>query len=236
MTRPSRRPTLRTRLQSLPSTRTVAQRSGPSRRKRALGCSSTGPSSWAGSSSGFSRPDQRLQTSVVSVARRRRRPPCMLALSSSLGEARAPEAAGAEARASLVKRSEMALSCSSGGSWMWTSGSRTLGCMIISTVSGCRTRTGMSCVMILSCSRRSDVSTTCSGRSTSSSSSAGARAAGPDAAVVVVMVMDSIGSPSFFVSRSDAEMLLSADRSARCSGCSGSSRLIVLPASADWMW
>ncbi|KAL8400587.1 hypothetical protein RB594_000837 [Gaeumannomyces avenae] len=108
--------------------------------------------------------------------------PCMFALSSSLGlppEAAAPEdepaaaplmlppppppptatrgaAADDDAEAVMarrVKRSLMALSCIRGGSWMCTSGSRTLGCMMVSTVSGCRTRTGMSWVMTFSRSR-----------------------------------------------------------------------------------
>ncbi len=60
--------------------------------------------------------------------------------------------------ASLVKRSEMALSCIRGGSWMCTSGSRTLGCMMVSTVSGWSTRTGMSWVMTFSRSRFIDSS------------------------------------------------------------------------------
>ncbi|KAL8371828.1 hypothetical protein RB595_001566 [Gaeumannomyces hyphopodioides] len=110
---------------------------------------------------------------------RLRSEPCMFALSSSLGlpavaaatedAPAAPltpppppptDARGAAAEddeeavmASRVKRSLMALSCIRGGSWMCTSGSRTLGCMMVSTVSGCRTRTGMSWVMTFSRSR-----------------------------------------------------------------------------------
>ncbi|TLS26280.1 hypothetical protein PpBr36_04540 [Pyricularia pennisetigena] len=107
---------------------------------------------------------------------RRRRDPCMFALNSNLGPLTddvvavepmcdppaAPDVAcnpppapllDEAVIASLVKRSLMALSCIRGGSWMWTSGSRTLGCMIVSTVSGCSTRTGMSWVMTFSRSR-----------------------------------------------------------------------------------
>ncbi len=145
-----------------------------------------------------------------------------------------------ELAASLVKRSDTALSCSSDGSWMCTSGSRTLGCMIISTVSGCSTRTGMSWVMTFSRSRRSE-SSSGSWWKTPSLSSPSARAAavvwGPPPAVVVVwMVMESTGTPSRLVRRRLASLLLAADRSARWSGPSGSSRLIVLAGSADWMW
>ncbi|TLD24178.1 hypothetical protein PspLS_06694 [Pyricularia sp. CBS 133598] len=103
---------------------------------------------------------------------RRRRDPCMFALNSNLGPLTddvvavepmldppvAPDVAYSPPPlppleaviASLVKRSLMALSCIRGGSWMWTSGSRTFGCIIVSTVSGCNTRTGMSWVMTFS--------------------------------------------------------------------------------------
>jgi hypothetical protein len=57
------------------------------------------------------------------------------------------------ARASFVKRSEMALSCISGGRRMWTSGSRHRGSCMPSTFTGLRTRIGTSCVMIVSRSR-----------------------------------------------------------------------------------
>lgn len=53
--------------------------------------------------------------------------------------------------------------------------------------------------------------------------------------VLVVMVSDNNGMLSFFVRRILAQTAFCAERRARCSGASGTSRLIVLFGAADWM-
>ena len=55
-----------------------------------------------------------------------------------------------EAKLSFVKRSLTALSCKSGGSMMWTSGSLHRGSWIPATLSGLRTTTGTDCTIVVS--------------------------------------------------------------------------------------
>ena len=52
--------------------------------------------------------------------------------------------------ASLVKRSEIALSCNKGGRRIWTSGSRQVGSWIEATASGAKTVTATDWVMVVS--------------------------------------------------------------------------------------
>lgn len=61
-----------------------------------------------------------------------------------------PVAALEVGRASLVKRSEMAFSCSKGGRRMWTSGSRQVGSWIEATDWGGKTVTATDWVMVVS--------------------------------------------------------------------------------------
>ena len=53
-------------------------------------------------------------------------------------------------RASLVKRSDMALSWRRDGSMIWTSGWGHWGSCILATVAAASTMTGISCVMVVS--------------------------------------------------------------------------------------
>jgi hypothetical protein len=53
--------------------------------------------------------------------------------------------------------------------------------------------------------------------------------------VLVMIVRERTGMPSFFVSRIDAEVALIADFRARWRGGRGSSRLMVLFGAADWI-
>ena len=53
--------------------------------------------------------------------------------------------------------------------------------------------------------------------------------------VFVMMVRERTGTPSFLVSRMEAEEAFMADLRARCSGGRGNSRLIVFFDAADWM-
>lgn len=86
---------------------------------------------------------------ILSVFSASRKHPCMLPLSSSFGPAALlvkPLRAfcALVVSASFVKRSEMDLSCSSGGKVMCTSGSRQRGSCRPSTEAGASTRTGTS--------------------------------------------------------------------------------------------
>ena len=113
---------------------------------------------------------------------------------------------------------------------MWTSGSRVRGSCRPATVSGARTRTGISWVMMVSRFPKGW------SNATSHSSSLLADVVGKACELeddVVTMVRASIGKPSFFVSRSCADEALAADFSARVSATSGTSRLMTLLA-ADW--
>lgn len=53
--------------------------------------------------------------------------------------------------------------------------------------------------------------------------------------VFVMIVSERTGTPSFFVSRIDADVALIADFNARCRGGRGNSRLMVLFGAADWI-
>ena len=161
MTRPPNLPTLMTLPQSRPSILTLAHPSSllpsalPSCFIRVLGCSAipiSPPATCPGSSSGLFRSVHTDAMLIASVDMLMRRQPCIFALISSRvrDAALPPLALPLPTKASFVKRSLMLLSCIKGGSMMCTSGSRHWGSWSPATVSGPRTRTGISWVMIVS--------------------------------------------------------------------------------------
>jgi len=161
MTLPPNLPTPNTRPQSLPSTLTTLQLSSPSRSFiRVLACPltpSSPPSTCSGSSSGFVNPSHLLSILRLAVSTPMRNTPCAFADSVSRDEeagasaVRPPRAVEVEVeRASLVKRSEIALSWRRGGSMMWTSGWGHCGSCMASTAAAARTMMGISCVIVVS--------------------------------------------------------------------------------------
>ena len=144
-------------------------------------------------------------------------------------------------RASLVKRSEMDLSCKRGGSMMWTSGSRQRGSWIRATVEAARTCTGMDCVIVVSRSweRRPESAdesppafeSAWREKLASSVVTGGTR----EKSVLVMMVRERRGTLSFFVRRIEAEEPPRAERRARASSARGTWRLMALFGVADWM-
>ena len=166
-TRPPNLPTPRTLPQSLPSTLTVLQAACPSISFiLVLGCSLTlsSPPLSSGSSSGFDSPSHLLSIFNALVSTPIFSPPWALADRMSLDCEEGVSARRDPARlpvplddddddvesASLVKRSEMALSCSSDGSMMCTSGVGPCGSLMLATDAGARTTTGTSCVIVIS--------------------------------------------------------------------------------------
>jgi hypothetical protein len=241
MTRPSSLPTLRTLPQSRPSILTVAQASGPAALSFALGSSSGSSSTCCGSRSGFVRPVQTLSIFSASVEILSFKLPCILAANSSLGvlfdvpDLVAPVLV---AIASLLKRSEIAFSWMREGRTIYASGSLTFGSWIPSTLSACKTRTGISCVTIASLSRPASRFSSWNALSPNGSWFAPFRnpfALLPLLMVFVMIVRERTGAPSFLVRRMDADDALIADLRARLRGGRGSSRLIVLFGAADWM-
>lgn len=166
-TLPPNLPTPNTRPQSLPSTLTFAHAlSSPAGTPfiLVLACClipSSPPSTTPGSNSGFCNPSHLLSIFKFAVSTDILREPCILAESVSLELEddwvefcwRMVEIVVAVGeRASLVRCSEMALSCRRGGSMMCTSGSRHVGSWIWETVSAVRTATGIDCVTVVSLS------------------------------------------------------------------------------------
>ncbi len=160
MTRPPNLPTPSTLPQSLPSTLTTLQLSSPSRSFiLVLACPlipSSPPSTCSGSSSGFVNPSHLLSILRLAVSTPILSTPCAFADSVSRDEdagasAARPRAAEVDVdRASLVKRSEIALSWRRGGSIMWTSGCGHCGSCIDSTAAAASTMMGISCVIVVS--------------------------------------------------------------------------------------
>ena len=152
-------------------------------------------------------------------------------------------------RASLVKRSDMALSWSRDGSMMCTSGWGHWGSCILATISGARTTTGMSCVMVVSrsCGKKAGLGSPKESLSVGASSTAKGALSGSRVVVVidvggrvavkflVIMVRERRGTLSFLVKRMEAEEAESAERRARWRGARGMRRLMVLFSTADWM-
>ena len=152
-------------------------------------------------------------------------------------------------RASLVKRSDMALSWSRDGSMMWTSGWGHWGSCILATVSAARTMTGMSCVMVVSrsCGKKPGSRSPKERLLAFASSKSKAALSGPRVVVVmdvggleevrllVMIVRESSGMLSFFVRRIEAEEALRAERRARWRGARGMRRFMVLFSTADWI-
>ena len=149
--------------------------------------------------------------------------------------------------ASLVKRSDMALSWRREGRMMWTSGWGHWGSWMLATVAAARTMTGMSCVMVVSRSRGKKLgfaspkaSLVMSALSSGKGSFSGFRVVvamvvvgREEARLLVTMVRESNGILSFFVKRIEAEEALRADRRARWRGARGMRRLMVLFSMAD---
>ena len=125
-----------------------------------------------------------------------------------------------EETASRVKRSEIALSWMRDGRTMCASCSRTLGSWMPSTESAVRTRTGMSCVTTASLSLPLPSSGSSRNASVPNGSGCCAEDRNPFADVPLVMVdvrivRDNTGTPSFLVSRIEADEAFTADFSAR---------------------
>ena len=152
-------------------------------------------------------------------------------------------------RASLVKRSDMALSWRSDGSMMWTSGWGHWGSWIEATVAAARTMTGISCSIDVSrsCGKSRGfgspkesllllASLTGKGASSGFEVQVGMDVGGrDDLRLLVMMVRMSSGTLSFFVKRMEAEEAVRAERRARWRGARGMRRLMVLFSTADWM-
>lgn len=143
-------------------------------------------------------------------------------------------------RASLVKRSEIAFNWIKDGRIICASGSFVLGSWIPSTLSAVNTRIGISCVTIVSRSRLCRASRDSSRKALSPNGSCawlGRKpfAVCPEDMVLVMIVRERTGCPSFFVRRMEAEEAFRADLRARFRGRRGSSRLIVLWSALDWM-
>lgn len=143
MTCPPTLPIPKTLPQSLPSNLTTAQPSSlipsgsPRVRINVLGCCampSSPPATVLGSSSGLLSPVHFELMSMASVFSLNLKHPCMFALNSSFGIRAVlplrpvdPFGVFVLETASLVKRSDMDLSWSKGGSTIWTSGSLATG-------------------------------------------------------------------------------------------------------------
>ena len=268
-TLPPNLPTPSTRPQSLPSTLTLAHPSSPHRsRIRVLACSLTPPTppeTWPGSKSGFSKSVHCDWIWRAGVETLRLSVPCMVAEIVSRGEWEEEEVwdggleevvvvaveggGGEEESASLVKRSEMALSWVSGGSMMWTSGSGQRGSWMLDTEAAARTITGISCVMVVSLSwGAGGGALLAKGLSISSERGGGGLVvvevgiglgllglrAVVRARLLVMIVRERRGRLSFFVRRILAEEAERAERRARRREGRGTRRLMVLFSAADW--
>lgn len=150
-------------------------------------------------------------------------------------------------RASLVKRSDMALSWRSDGSMMWTSGWGHWGSWIDATVAAARTMTGISCSIVVSrsCGKNPGFGSPKESLLLLASSTGKGALSGFKVVVVmdvggreelkllVMIVRMSSGTLSFFVKRMEAEEAVRAERRARWRGARGIRRLMVLFSTAD---
>lgn len=131
--------------------------------------------------------------------------------------------------ASLVKRSDMALSWRRDGSMMCTSGWGHWGSCMLATVAAARTMTGISCVMFVSrsCGKKPGCGSPKESLLVNTSSPAKGALSGSRVVVVmdvggrvevrllVMIVRESRGMLSFFVKRMEAEDAVKAERRAR---------------------
>ena len=147
-----------------------------------------------------------------------------------------------------MKRSEMDLSWRRPGSRMCTSGSRQLGSWMPSTVTALRTRTATSWVIVVSreapplkppssvkVSSEPPLRLGADGKVRPSTPRLVAGLPELVRGVLVMMVRERRGTLSFLVRRRDADVAFWAERRARWRGARGTSRLMVLFATADWM-
>lgn len=161
------------------------------------------------------------------------RQPCMFADMSSLVRDAVVPVPALPTRASFVNLSLMLFNCANGGNMMCTSGSRHWGSCNPAMVSGPKTLTGTSCVMIVSRLPPPNVASNAGSRPSSLMLPAVGNAAYEFEDDVVTMVRASNGMLSFLVRRIWADEAFKADLRARLRDVSGTSRLMTLFA-ADW--